>query len=774
MKAQNSRPTVNYAWVSVRGTETDVKAVQKLIKEDVGEDAFTGSGKCSHVADSPGLFELDYRNFYYSVSPKTISSIFRNYPRLKLRAVAPKLEKYREGHAEAYSLAGSREFVEQVYSDDYERDDYPVYYWWWKDEIPVDCADAAGVIGEGGEIDALVKQDFDFIEDPEGVIVTAYYGSDENLEIPSAIDGKPVVSIGENAFRGSGRAVFLPAFELESVTIPATVKCIQEGAFRDCGNLQQVKFAPESELVSIGRSAFQGTMPERIVLPKSLKSIGAKAFRLCGAEEIQFESGSRLETIGESAFEETCFKSIELPKSLESIGSNAFKFSMVEDIMVEPGNEHFTTAGGALFTKDMTELVRAFDIDADMFSIPSTVTIIRGCALESCKARRVVVPASVVEIADTAFLNECHDAEIQEIEFEEKSAIDRLGESLFADADKLEFVSFPMSLNKFAAWFGPAHAVPFFAPGLPFTEVKPAKYKLQAAVGFARGMGAGRSASDDTRKGYVRYLKSHSMDVLEALDFDADALRWMLDYGCIAAKDAAGLAKAARKSGHDDQADWLTKFSEENASKVSTSKRSRKESGDKPKFPTVAELKKTWKTQKLEDGTYAINSWLGENASTLVPSQIGKATTITVISGYAFAPYNGFDPANKDARENVLENVIVSDGIKQVGYHAFALCRALREVELPASVEEIAKEAFYKCELKRLVVRSSAKIPAHALDNTNFDELYLSGPVGKQADTCVARKILLHKAMPDKDKKAVRATFSKLPNGKDIEYGEWE
>lgn len=83
-----------------------------------------------------------------------------------------------------------------------------------------------------------------------GVAITAYLGKNTRVEIPREINGKPVVEIGEGAFKNSaaveivvpegvrtvGWFAFSGSYRLASVTLPASVACIEYGAFDLCSS----------------------------------------------------------------------------------------------------------------------------------------------------------------------------------------------------------------------------------------------------------------------------------------------------------------------------------------------------------------------------------------------------------------------------------------------------------------------------------------------------------------------------------------------------------
>jgi hypothetical protein len=72
--------------------------------------------------------------------------------------------------------------------------------------------------------------------------------TDANITIPSIINGNTVVQIGEGVFQENDN--------IQSVTIPATVKTINNYAFNLCFGLSSVTFASGSELITIGEADF--------------------------------------------------------------------------------------------------------------------------------------------------------------------------------------------------------------------------------------------------------------------------------------------------------------------------------------------------------------------------------------------------------------------------------------------------------------------------------------------------------------------------------------
>ena len=93
------------------------------------------------------------------------------------------------------------------------------------------------------------------------------------LTIPASIEGKPVTSIGDFAFRGCR--------SLKSITIPDGVTSIKTGAFSGCTSLTSITI-PDS-VISIGDRAFKWcNSMQTITISDSITSIGNYAFGRCG------------------------------------------------------------------------------------------------------------------------------------------------------------------------------------------------------------------------------------------------------------------------------------------------------------------------------------------------------------------------------------------------------------------------------------------------------------------------------------------------------------
>ena len=114
------------------------------------------------------------------------------------------------------------------------------------------------------------------------------------------------IKFKENSQLKSIGQAFYDCFSLHSITIPASVESIGEGAFSQCKQLETVTFEKGSQLKSIGNNAFVNCISlKTITIPISVTIIGDYAFSKCkNLKIVTFEEGSKLESIGDYAFKD--------------------------------------------------------------------------------------------------------------------------------------------------------------------------------------------------------------------------------------------------------------------------------------------------------------------------------------------------------------------------------------------------------------------------------------------------------------------------------------
>ncbi len=203
--------------------------------------------------------------------------------------------------------------------------------------------------------------------------------------------------IGNNAFTQSA---------LTSVTIPATVKRVEDYAFYDCTELVEAVLHAEYIGVSafsyceslkdltlgegikeIGDSAFYNTIVSKISLPDSLVRIGERVFNNYD-EEIR--SG-------------TPYK-LKIGPNLIQIGQRAFDYLPISEFEVAADNPSYSSKDGILYNKVGTTLLMAPSARSGKFTVPDGVYMIKAYSFAAClRVTDVTIPDSVEIIDEYAF-----------------------------------------------------------------------------------------------------------------------------------------------------------------------------------------------------------------------------------------------------------------------------------------------------------------------------------------------------------------------------------
>ena len=148
------------------------------------------------------------------------------------------------------------------------------------------------------------------------------------IDIPDTVtsggQSYKVTAIGDSAFKSLSTPI-----NVSSVFIPATVRSIGGSAFSYCNALTTVTFAEDSQLKSIGGSAFCGTEHahprfKEIQIPDSVETIGNAAFRYCQDLE-RITLPSTLQKLSNVTFHGcTALSEVTFPASLKTIEKGAF------------------------------------------------------------------------------------------------------------------------------------------------------------------------------------------------------------------------------------------------------------------------------------------------------------------------------------------------------------------------------------------------------------------------------------------------------------------
>ena len=213
------------------------------------------------------------------------------------------------------------------------------------------------------------NQNFEFVENSNGTLkIQKYLGNDIDVTIPSEYNGKKVTMVGEKAFR---------ATEISSITIPSSIKKIEDNPFLSCFELKEIKVDSNNTTYDSRNNcnAIIETETNTLIsgckntnIPKDIKKIGYYAFKYCSnLSQVTLNEG--LEKIGLSAFEGTKIKSIVIPSSVKEIDDSAFSnCSNLSQVTLNEGLEK-----------------------------------IGSSAFQGTKIKSIVIPSSVKEIDNSAF-----------------------------------------------------------------------------------------------------------------------------------------------------------------------------------------------------------------------------------------------------------------------------------------------------------------------------------------------------------------------------------
>ena len=235
-------------------------------------------------------------------------------------------------------------------------------------------------------------EDFEYVDDENGVTITKYIGAGAYVHIPAEINGKPVVKVGDEAFYET---------DVREVTFPDTVTEIGSFVFGGC-----------TELITV-------------TLPKHLQTLPSGTFESC-FRLANAELNEELTRIEAGAFWGiTSLYNLALPDSLIEIEEENFIMaSILSNFIVSENSAGFSTnpEGTILFSKDGKRLLHYGKINSDSaytvpdgveqidpyafwgitqltkITLPESLTTIGGLAFAMTSIKEITIPAGTTEI----------------------------------------------------------------------------------------------------------------------------------------------------------------------------------------------------------------------------------------------------------------------------------------------------------------------------------------------------------------------------------------
>jgi len=461
--------------------------------------------------------------------------------------------------------------------------------------------------------------------------------TEKKVTIPASYKGVPVKEIAEGAFSGLST--------LEEILLPNSIKSVGAGAFNKCSAL---KFTIEDGYYYLGNIE----NPHLVLIRLSTSKL----------DNVKINEKTRV-IAAEAFIGNRLIKQITIPDSVVSVGKRAFKnCSYVYDVEIGDGVETIEEEAffGTIGVKTLSIGSAVTTIGKNAFKdnnlieyvdIPDSVSEIGESAFASCEnLGKVTIGEGVKVICDKAF-SDC--PMLESIMFGE--AVEYLGRQAFADCVSLSSLFLPGSIEiLFPDTFENCAGISYRVYRTGFylgTESNPYEY----LVGFLTQNASEIRMHKNTRRIAATLFSTNPM--LTKVSIDSGSNNLYVDGNCIIDTKAKKLIAGFSASVIPNDGNF---------------------------------------TEIADYAFYGIN----RIRSIVIPS------SVLTIGDYAFCEsqlhgvtINGATSIGKEAFKNcnLLTSVDIQSDLESIGDSAFENCTALTSITIPDSVTDIGKSAFLYC-----------------------------------------------------------------------------
>ena len=616
---------------------------------------------------------------------------------------------------------------------------------------------------------------FDFEMTEAGITITGFTGNFGKVDIPASINGEEVVSIADYAFADNPyiQVVTVPASikviheyafagsALYSITM-AGVEYIDDSAFADCTNLAYVTL-PDT-LLEMGTYVFQNCSALlNIDVPDELTELEEGIF--AGCEWLtEINMPSKLETIQSGAFQDCrSLVSLSFGANVSDIPADAFEGCIaLNNYTMSNSNMYFKAVNGVLFNKNGTQLMLYPKGKGDSsYTIPAGVTTIAANAMSDSRMKTLKLNSELTTIGVGALSG---SSLLETIVFNSK--LSTIGANAFDGCVNLADVTLPESVKKVGAEaFDMTGLVRIYIPaqtelgknaipeldGMTIYGYRGSEAEIYAN---AHGIRFIDSSADVEVTGIsipatlslqpgssstltVTFTPSNTTETTVVWSSEDETIARVTETGKVEAR-SAGSVKITAQAANGSIAECTVTVIKQPVNATSISLSATKV------LMTVGDMRSISATVLpvySDDGavTWSVNdtsvaSWfngsivgLKEGQAVLTATTVGGLTatcsiTVKPAPGAMGEPDFKLPQALTEIESEAFTGLAMKiikcpEGLKKIGAKAFANCKKLTQIYIPATVTSIASDAFSGCS-STLVIYGKAGSKAETFANT--------------------------------------------------------